>query len=1574
MNKNRIVIGVSIFIMAAFILSGFFIFNNNEKISNIVVAKPLMQNDGKVLGLDDVRPTNISISKIDVDSYGSGGIISQTTSSESAVMANLRDNKSQTADVNIYKASKDDLVRYILHNENGNQLNPDADIVNMKLASSYSANVVKDDSLKIALPDVNAGIWLVSVSTDGEKREAFVIRSSFGAIVNNGDDKLIFWAQDFNSKKKLAGVKIDVYNFQDKREKIDSIETDGDGIGILDITTKAEVAFMEKDGELAVLPINREYLNYSSFEAFAPKKIDKTFFVFTDRPIYQPGDKVNFKAIVRADDDARLSIPDGEIQVDVSQSYYSSGQQEKVYSQKLKISETGAVSGDFVLPKTLKTGSYYVSTSMVTGKKEEMYNNIGSTSFNVEHYQKPDYGVDLNSEKNEIINGENLNVKIQGNYFSGQPLAGKNVKYRVYANDFYHYGYYSDYESNKLDDAEQYYYGYGNGTPLSEGVAILDSSGSVDVQIGNDITAQENGKFRDRILTVETEFSDESGIPVYDAKNILVDAGSYSILRTDYKYGYRVGDQISLGLGLVGHDDLKLSDIQLDGDINVTSWKKVEVSGTKYPKYETEKSDLPKVSIKTDQQGKANLAFNASKEGSYEITVSGVDKRGNIIKEAFNVWVSDKSGFFWGNDNEKSGLKIKTDRDKYNPDEIVKLNISSDIPDRDVFLAMERGRVNRYQVIHVSGNSTVVDMPLVETDMPNIFAAVSSFSYDNFDAATVNIKVSTDSRKVTVAITADKDKYNPGDQVNVNVKTTNTHGDPISAEVAVWGVDKAIYELAANNSTGIFKAFWYERYNDTNQNHSLMGIISEGAEKGGGGGGGDGRSIFKDTVYWNPTVKTGSDGVAKISFKLPDNLTTWVMAGIADTENTSVGEGKKEIIVSKDVIMRPILPNIFRVDDSIMISSLVHNFTDKKIDFKVALKMDNAEIDSQIQSVSVDAKSEQQIFWRIKPIKEMNAAQLTFSAVSDQKNLSDVITKEVPVRKFGFWENKVNVRQGDEQTYQIKLAPDTDKEKTSIRLSIAPTLLGTLPEAMKYLVEYPYGCVEQTTSRFVPAVIAKENPAIFKNSIASKNIDDIINKGIEHLGELQSEDGGWGWYGENSDPFMTAYVIEYLVESRKIGFAVNQAMMNDAKAFLEGDDENIKNKNDRKRELIKRDGKFAKVYALSLLDPENEKGKEMLSDFNGVTTDILAMGVLANLRNNYTDPNSNGLSQLISMSKDRGDGLFWPTGLSYYFGSDDASTALAVRAIIASGQNKDIAARGVRFLTAQRKSNYWSNTFATANAIKAVVEYSKINTEINPQYSYSVFLDDNQIESNTISKFNQLNDILIPVEKIKTDGSVLSIRKNGDGELYSTLTNNEFLTDRNSSAASSGLTVERKYVNITNPGQNLHVGDTVQVVLTVAGLASEREYAVLQDELPSGLVPINMHLKNQQFDSGGDSNFDYYSYNQEITENGMIMTTYRIKNGENVYAYNARVANEGTFSTPPAIVELMYSPEIFGRSKSETVTIDNGSFAQINSIAKSIMVEKKSFIFVLFILIILIVVGGIGFMAYRKYIKEKIAE
>lgn len=1619
--------------------------------------------------------------------YSSGGMIALASTDEPAVVIGGY-NISGDAEITMYEANENALLDYLTHDKDGKQTKKNPDINQFRYVTSvkHSINTSTYQGSKVPLPFGETGIWYLKVKIGSTNADAFVLRSNIGVLAKEGDNEFIFWGQNFKTKRSISDGVIKVLNLQDGRKELQTVSFNAEGIAKANLNADADIALIQQNDDRAIIPVNLKYLNTGySYKEFQPKGRLTRYFIFTDRPLYRPGDTVYFKAVLRDDDDARYSIPNGDALVKIYTGY---DDKNSVLEKSYSVSADGTINGQYQLPASAKVGYYTLSVSIPTQRsKTNFWDSEWSTntiSFDVEFFRKPEFSIDVTTPKTELIAGDKSSFKISGTYFSGQPLLGQKVKYTVYAADFYEYQYITDQQSLSQALSNDYRYGYWYGNnKVTEGIATLDKNGEAEIDLE---TKMSFNKGKSQVFSIEATIDDGSQNPSFSRKNVLVYAGEYGVYRKDASYGTKVNTPLSLPVTLIPYrNNSNVSSINLTAKVHITNWVSFQEPDKKYPSYRKEEEDLPDLSARTDGQGNATFNFTPTKTGSYTITVEGKDARGNLVSKIFYSYVSAEDQPYYS-ENGNNDITISTDKQKYLPTDTVRFNIFSQIPDRDVFLSLERGRVNRISIVHLNGKSGSVDAPLVNTDIPNIFAKVSSFSSSSLDSNQTKVIVSSDSKKLVVNITPNSKTFGPGETVTVNVATTDVGGNPVSADLALWTVDKAIFELSDNKLGDIFKTFWNERYNITQEAHSLEGILVRQAEGGGcfaagtqvlmadgktkniedvkvgdyiltrgetdsklvkakvvkvhntevsgylilnshlkvtanhilrvnnvwkeaGGvqigdtlidkqgkpvkiesiewqGGkfnvynlevekyhtyfangvwvhnekGIERNAFKDTAYWNPSIHTDSSGRAQVSFKLPDNLTTWTLAAIASTTDTRVGQGTNEIVVTKDVIIRPILPNILRQGDEIILSALVQNFTQTDHEFDIDLKFDSGSVEQgNQQNVQIKSNGIQQFYWKVKPTAENDKAKLVFSArVKNDAKLADVVTQEIPVRAFGFEEKRAETGDGA-KTFEIKLAADSHKEKSKVMLSLSPTIIGTLPTAMKYLIDYPHGCVEQTTSRFVPAVIAKVNQDLFADALKDKDINDIIQKGVSRLSSQQQGDGGWAWwFSGKSDPFITAYVVEYLLQARQAGMKVDDEILTRAKNYLE--QERYYDSSSQQEKSYGRDDVIAKTYALTLL---GEKSKvKRLTDFNNISSDILSLAVMSNYLNGDTNPQSNGLAQLVSIAQTQGDAVFWGEGNKVNFGSKDASTALAIRAIVLAGGDRDLAAKGARYLTRVRQSDYWSNTYATAQVIRALVDLSKTGEELTPNYTYAVSLDEKQIAQGSVSNPKQIiKEISMPVANIKPHGSSIAITKNGVGQIYSTLVVNEFHTDKNAKSVNHGLSVKREYVNEKGSEYTLGVGDTVVVRITVGGLKANENYGVINDELPSGLVPINEAFKNEQY--GNNPNTYYTSYDvtdREVTENGMALSLYQIASGERTYTYRARVVSEGMFIVPPATASLMYAPEIYGRSDVQTLKIAKESqFVGKRELKKTLtdFLSQKGTLFALGTFIIIVVIG-----------------
>lgn len=1582
----------------------------------------------------------------------SGGIISQTSLEEPTISISSYDITGEVT-VDIYKASQQEIISFLQYNDDGKRINPEISTENLEKVAGLNHSLNKSgsaDKSRISLPISGKGIWLLKISSNQVTTEAILVRSNLGVISKEGNNEFIFWAQDISSGKSFPQVDIKTYSLKNQVNELASVSTNHEGVATTPISHQVDIALASYDGDIALIPINLTNIGSSWITndrerqaRFKEKVVLAKHFLFTDRPIYQPGDKIYFKVISREDDDARYSIPSGNAKINI---YRGWGTDEVLYEKTLAISPQGSIDGEFILPETAKSGSYRIEIKTSNPTSEyysESYGFTAATNFEVEYYRKPDYSLSINTNTRAIISGEKATFNIDGKYFSGQPLANQTVTYKISKSDYHEYSYYYP----EIESNQDYYYGSWGSGHFDSGTALLDDKGQAEITLPAKLTEGAS-----QVFSVEASYQDETGNQVFDRKNILVKSGTFSIFQKKYQT-VRPNQQTSVPIILINNKpDSSIENINLTTHIAREYWTSQIVENQKYPQYTNQKEDLGDFKTTTNQDGEASIVFTTKDPGSYHLQVRGEDGLGNIIIKNIYVWVSDGQEFWPGNNNSQS-ISISLDNDTYEPTDSAQITIYSQAPNRDIFFSLDRGKVNRYQIVQLSGNAQTITLPLQQTDMPNIYATASTFSSENLESNYTNIPVSPKSKQLTVELSPQRNNYGPSDTVEVEVATYDNNHQPISGEVAVWAVDKAIYELSDNKLRNIFDTYWSERYASTSLANSLEGIMSFAAEMGGCFAGdtpislpgdkskpisdlkvgdeiitrtsendshpvkakvtkihqttvdgylivnqelkitpnhilyvnqrwqqaanlqigdtlindqgqettvdsiewqkqntqvynlevekyhtffaggiwvhnqkGEAREVLEDTAYWNPTVRTNVDGKARITFKLPDNLTTWVIQAVAATADTKVGQSTQEIVVSKDIVVRPVTPNLIRTNDKLTISALVHNHTDQEEIFNVSLYTQFAQINEATKSgILIKPNSFEKIDWDLSSFSQADQARFTFEAIAQGDSTKiDTITTTIPIIKYGFYQKSAQtffMNESGQETLKFNTQKQIDPEKSQLTLSLSPSLLGSLSPAVNYLVDYPYGCVEQTTSRFVPAVIVKSNPQLFESILFEKDVDKMIQKGVARLGSLQQSDGGWGWWSHNSsDHFITAYVLEYLLKAREEGIEVDPIIISQATGFF----------TQQNLDTLNQENKIVTLFALGLL---NHPQSQAITDFTD-KPDLAAMAVLHNTARGNRDPQSNGLNHLLSLAKTEGEGLFWEPGDRGRFSSSQSSTGFALRALLANNQDPETLAKLVTFLTRSRSGNYWSNTFGTAQVVRSLSQYSNNSNELNPDYSISIAHNQDKLGSISVNDYKQqINPIVQNISSNRE--STININMQGRGNLYGTLQVDQFINDPDFQAESHGLKVNREYVNQKGDEYSIGVGDTVIVKISVEGFPENQNYGLIQDELPAGLVPININLKNEQTENGRYSYPSGYSH-IEYTQNGVLMPLPYIPKGQTTFSYKARAILPGEFITPPARAEMMYAPELNGYSSSQKLVID-----QKSKVIASKMLQKK---------------------------------
>jgi len=301
-------------------------------------------------------------------------------------------------------------------------------------------------------------------------------------------------------------------------------------------------------------------------------------------------------------------------------------------------------------------------------------------------------------------------------------------------------------------------------------------------------------------------------------------------------------------------------------------------------------------------------------------------------------------------------IELVSDKKEYALGETAQILVAAPFEESQGLVTIERGHVIDHWVADFPTNSTIIEVPITSAHIPNIYVSVvlfkpptSSNPVASFKIGYVELEVSTDEKVIEIAIEPDGERFEPRDKVTYTITTTDSQGQPVSAEVSLALVDVALLSLADETAPKPLEAFYERRslevYTSATQARSIErlnqlggGSPTEPGGKGGGGGmSGEVRRIFRDTAYWNPTARTDDEGRATVSVTLPDNLTTWRLTAKAVTEATQVGDATNEIVVAKDLIIRPVTPRFFISGDTARLEAVVHNYTDEESEVAVSL-------------------------------------------------------------------------------------------------------------------------------------------------------------------------------------------------------------------------------------------------------------------------------------------------------------------------------------------------------------------------------------------------------------------------------------------------------------------------------------------------------------------------------------------------------------------------------------------------------------------------------------------------------------
>ncbi|MEZ5329648.1 MAG: MG2 domain-containing protein [Verrucomicrobiales bacterium] len=695
------------------------------------------------------------------------------------------------------------------------------------------------------------------------------------------------------------------------------------------------------------------------------------------------------------------------------------------------------------------------------------------------------------------------------------------------------------------------------------------------------------------------------------------------------------------------------------------------------------------------------------------------------------------------------------------------------------------------------------------------------------------------------------------------------------------------------------------------------------------------RTDFADSAFWIATLNTDKDGHAEAEWDMPDDLTTWKIRSWAMGSGTRVGEGTAEVITSKDLLVRLQAPRFSVEKDEVVVSANVHNYLDAEQLVQVSLETDGQTmeaIDSSTlnSTITLTSGGEQRVDWRMRVLRE-GTAMLRVKAVASGD--SDAMEMEFPVFVHGMLktDSYSGVLRPDDESGKFVITVPTERRPEQSRLEIrySPTLAGAMVDALPYLIDFPYGCTEQTLNRFVPTVITQKvlkdmglDLAAIRDKRTNLNAQEIGNDqarakqwkrfdrepvfseteaanlakdGLEKLTNMQNSDGGWGWfYGtqERSYPHTTCVVVHGLQAAQEAGLALVPGVRERGVAWLKdyqaAELQKLKNAPTETKPW-KNDADNIDAFVYSVLVDADVVELDMMkmlyrdrTKLSPYSNALLGYALDKHGRDTERDMILRNLEQFLVMDAENQTAYLKTGNLHWWhwYGSDIETQAAYLRLLSRVKPKSPEAAGVAKFLINNRKNaTYWTSTRDTAFCIEALAGFMRASGEDKPDMTMELYVDGQKHQEVKIDRSNLFqfdNSFVLEGDAVTAGEHTVEFRKRGTGPLYYNAYLTNFTLEDNISKAGLEVKVERSFRKLTPADQSVKVGGAGGQALDQKVEKYEKTLIKNGDFLKSGdLVEVELIVESKNdyeyliFEDMKAAGFEAVDVQSGYTNNGL---------------------------------------------------------------------------------------------------------
>ncbi len=1325
-------------------------------------------------------------------------------------------------------------------------------------------------------------------------------------------------------------------------------------------------------------------LNSDRLKPFSVKQTEKVVdvpqdargYLFTERGIYQPGETAHFKFVMRSYRDGRISPPVGErIRIQIVDP-----RNDVHYNKVMTLGEFGTCHDSFIIKPFFRVGTYTLRARAVKDKAEESEQQKKDAkwftrTFQVQEYKRPRHFVSISAKREQrpaegfvgIKQEEDyLLVEVTGQYYSGGPLKHARTRWKATLVPIAH----------KIKGLDGFTFGNEDTKDqfLESGEAMLDKAGSLKLTIPLDtrlMTGLYGVKISATVLDVDGEPATE--VMTYRPKPQYLVGISLHPERVQSNYASPItavvvdkdGNRVETGeltVSVLRQDYFYVQKRDQQGNINHL-WEEGWV-----------KSMSGKASI---LKGQAQYDLELNAQGDFMVSFTFEDEKGaryssqTVFKvgwEEYDNWVRNQHPHTIPNSNE---ILLGLSKKEYRVGDSVAVEFQTRRPVSKCLITVEKGDILGYQVIDVNGRHGKFRIKASEKFEPNVYVSVmgaagrSGFpvyrSQTDNDIPMVfygyaNVRIRRDLKALQLQIEPDAAelKGRPGEEKSLSFTVTDDNGKGVQAEMAVCVVDEAVLALTGFATPDLSTLTDFKLPLSVFTGDLRLSLISQDLLRmlgtrpltGGGMGFGDVESSlrkdFRPVAYFNPALLSDASGNVQVKFKLPDTTTAYRVYAVVCDRGSGFVSGQRKMVVNKEFYVEPSLPRFVIPGDSAVVPLMVYNKTDA--DGTVSVKASSSqELNISLKSVpeKLESYSSERAVAKIQARGGgADEATLRFQGAFSGAagNFQDAIELKLPLNSrylpvnlsmIGGFRNYGEI--GVKLPAALKSLDTSDLTSRDFKahLVLSTTNWAQIEPGLKYLLRYPYGCVEQTSSGIIP--LAGLRNLIRSGAIpgmSMEEVDKFLKAGVNRLLSMQTANGGFAYWPGRLDTswWGTLYATFALSLSQQAGYDVPKDRFAEALKYLK---KTLFSK--REPDRWHRTGWTVELalYNLALNGMlSHEDLESFIESYDSMSNQSKALALLAGKKIDYFSRKE--LAEKVSHL----DTKFDP-GMRSYHDSSYRTIAICLLAALEAGQEKKAALWAGYLVERLKQQGRFYSTADTGWCLLALGKFfeGKDSGKAKPTTVKITIGDKAPIE--------------LPISEATASVELDPFQLANHGKIRLSSPSRNLINyalrvtypdvETDPSELNHGFGLTKKIVNL-NGKEEIRVGDVVRVEIdmNISRLTDDyygvgfREYLALEDPVPAGLVPINSDLKTEGpmgEKTQGEAaawRYGFYDFNptySQFRDDGVRVFRDRAYEGSYRYTYLARAVMEGDFWMRGSRLSLMYDPDVFGKTLGKRVVI-----------------------------------------------------